>query len=97
MGLFAARLRRLDNTIFDRLGDGTLIIDGVPVPATLDRSSLMFEDARGTERVLTFSQTKADELGLRPKKTSVLQWNGKAERMAMAPIFEDGLVKLVLV
>ncbi|EKO3392591.1 hypothetical protein OMA37_004431 [Vibrio fluvialis] len=97
MAMFSNARTRLDNLVFDRLSDGRLLIDGRPISATFDQDSLMFNDGRGNMRVLTISALQAAELGIKPTKRSTLLWNGKTEHLAEPPIYESGLIKLVLV
>lgn len=97
MDSFSERFSRLDKVVFDKLGDGELLIDGQSILATFDEGSLMFGDSRGTDRVLTICADQAKALGITVTRNSQLQWKGKPESMAEPPIYEFGLIKLVLV
>ncbi|MDK2679282.1 hypothetical protein ABMX64_19905 [Vibrio vulnificus] len=94
---FSERLTRLDRRVFSTFSDGDVIIDGKSIAAIFDKQSVQFSDSRGTERMLSISQLIAKELGINPNTNSKLVWQGQLVRLAIPPIYEDGLIKLVLV
>ncbi len=92
-----AKLRfQLDRQVFQVLSDGLATIDGIEIEVMYDKSSFQFEDSRGTEQLITLSESLADDLGLKPKKTSRVIWQGVVYDVAHPPIYEEGLIKLVL-
>ncbi|MCJ0806655.1 hypothetical protein MO987_21605 [Vibrio vulnificus] len=97
MMTFSDRWARLDRRVFSTFSDGDVIIDGKPIAATFDKQSVQFADSRGTERMLSISQFVAKEQGINPHTNSKLVWQGESVRLAIPPIYEDGLIKLVLV
>lgn len=94
---FSDKLARLDRRLFSKLAEGDAIIDGKPIPATFDKESFLFAESRGTERVLTISQSIADSLGIKPHTNSQIVWQGASFTLSSPPIYQGGLIKLVLV
>ena len=96
MSAFHSRRLRLDRKVFARLSDGEAVIDGIPMAVMYDKASFQFADSRGTERIISLSQALADEKGLKPHTNTIVEWQGKRQSLAHPPMYEDGLIKLVL-
>jgi hypothetical protein len=97
MSTFANRRLRLDKKVFAKLSDGTAVIDGIEIAVMFDKASFQFGDSRGTEKIITISQVMADELSLKPKTKTKVEFHSSSYDLAHPPIYEDGLIKLILV
>ncbi|MCG6216269.1 hypothetical protein [Vibrio furnissii] len=96
MASFSERMDRLDRQVFDRLSDGEVMIDGQSIAAIYEEGPLMIGDGQGLERMIIISDPQARLIGIKPTRTSKLEWKGKPENLAIPPIYESGLIKLVL-
>ncbi|EEY36210.1 TPA: hypothetical protein AB5E57_001647 [Vibrio cholerae] len=96
MATFEQRFARLDRRVFSRLGDGLATIDGKEIEAIYNKQTVQFDDSRVAERSLEFSESVANELGIKPNRSSLILWQGREERLAIPPLYQDGVIRLVL-